>query len=323
MKKYLMAAAALMTGAAVAQTAPVAQPAPAVPTAAPAPTAHPMRDKVTTRDEAVQMVRRHFGEMDANKDGTVTTAEMDAARGKRFEDFKAFDGGHAMVMGDPNAAFDRLDTNKDSYISREENLRGLSRLVWKNIGLYSARLDAEIAKGLLRGLSAPELAKVVRDFIHPDVRGGVNYAAMRLARTEINNAFHQTAIRYTREMPWVEGYQWHLSNSHPRTDICNSYANESHGHGGRGLHSKTDVPSKPHPQCLCYVTPVTHDSSVFYKRLRSGAYDRYIRDVERSGVFEETDDYTPTRWQTIAGAGAKAVAVTAFSSAARRYLSAA
>ena len=66
------------------------------------------------------MVREHFGEMDSNKDGTVTTAEIDAARAKRFEDFKAFDGGHAMVMGDPNAAFDRLDANKDGSISRDE-----------------------------------------------------------------------------------------------------------------------------------------------------------------------------------------------------------
>ena len=120
MKKFLMAATALLAGTAVAQTAPVAQPAPAVPTAAPAPMAHPMRDKTTTRAEVVQKVREHFGEMDSNKDGAVTTAEIDAARSKRFEDFKGFDGGHAMAMGDPGAAFDRLDANKDGSISRDE-----------------------------------------------------------------------------------------------------------------------------------------------------------------------------------------------------------
>ena len=116
MKKFLMAATALLAGAAVAQTAPVAQ---AVQPATPA-KANPMRDRVTTRDEAVRMVRQHFGEMDANKDGKITTAEIEAARTKRFEDSKGFDGGHAMAMGDPNAAFDRLDANKDGSISRDE-----------------------------------------------------------------------------------------------------------------------------------------------------------------------------------------------------------
>lgn len=208
----------------------------------------------------------------------------------------------------------------DSYISREESLRALSRRVYKNVALHSGVVDREIAKGLLRGLSAQELAAVIRDYISPNVRGGSSYAAMRLARTEINNAFHQTAIRYTREMPWVEGYRWQLSSSHPRTDICNDYANESHGHGGRGIYSKTDVPGKPHPQCLCYITPVSVENAVFYRRLRSGAYDRYIRDVTENGVFEETDDFTPTRFQSIAGNAAKAVTVFAMSEAARRFL---
>jgi hypothetical protein len=210
----------------------------------------------------------------------------------------------------------------DSFISREEQLRGLSSRVWKNIALHSGRLDQEIAKGLLRGLSAQELAAVVRDYIRPDVRGGLSYAAMRLARTEINNAFHQTAIRYTREMPWVEGYQWHLSGSHPKTDICNDLA-ERNGGLGRGTYSKNNVPSKPHPLCLCYITPATVDNARFYRNLRSGAYDRYLDDVTRNGTFEETDDYTPTRWQEIAGGAAKVALVAGMSAAARRYLAAA
>jgi Ca2+-binding EF-hand superfamily protein len=139
MKKFLMAATALLTGAAVAQTAPVAQPAPAVTPTQTTPMANSMRDRVTTRAEAVQKVREHFGELDANKDGTVTTAEIDASRAKRFEDFKARDGGHAMAMGDPNAAFDRLDANKDSYISREEFTKAREERVERRIEKREAR----------------------------------------------------------------------------------------------------------------------------------------------------------------------------------------
>ena len=120
MKSFPIIAVALLAGPAIAQTAPVSQPAPAAPPASPAPLASPMHDRVTTRAEAVQKVREHFGEMDANKDGTLTTAEIEALRTKHLKDFKAFDGGHAMVMGDPNAAFDRLDANKDGSISRDE-----------------------------------------------------------------------------------------------------------------------------------------------------------------------------------------------------------
>ena len=122
MKKFLILATALLAGAAVAQTAPVAQPAPApaVPPATPAPMAHPGPDRVMTRTEVVQMVREHFGQMDTNKDGTVTTSEMDEARDKRFKDFRGRGGRHAMMMGDPNTTFDRLDANKDGSISRDE-----------------------------------------------------------------------------------------------------------------------------------------------------------------------------------------------------------
>jgi Ca2+-binding EF-hand superfamily protein len=171
MKKFLMVATALVAGAAVAQTAPVPQSAPATPQAAQAPMAHPMRDKVTTRAEAVQMVRQHFSEMDTNKDGTVTTAEIDASRAKRFEDFKAFDGGHAMVMGDPNAAFDRLDTNKDSYISREEFTKAREQ-----------RVERRIEKRAERKIS-PKEGKEVRRHMRMHGPGGFGGGMLAMADT--------------------------------------------------------------------------------------------------------------------------------------------
>jgi hypothetical protein len=90
----------------------------------------------------------------------------------------------------------------DSYVSRHENLIQLSRRVYKNRDLALNRIDAIINQGLLQGKSAREIAADVARFINPNVPGGVRSAAMRLARTEINNAFHFTSIRYTREMPW-------------------------------------------------------------------------------------------------------------------------
>jgi Ca2+-binding EF-hand superfamily protein len=141
MKKFLIVATALFAGTAVAQTAPVAQPAPtpAVPPTPPTPMAHPMHDRVTTRAEVVQKVREHFGQMDANKDGAITTAEIDQSRDKIREDFKARDGGHAMMMGDPNVAFDRLDANKDGSISRDEFTKARELRVERRIEKREAR----------------------------------------------------------------------------------------------------------------------------------------------------------------------------------------
>lgn len=164
----------------------------------------------------------------------------------------------------------------DSYISREENLRQLSERVYKNTALAEGRVGREVQKALLRGTSAKEMASRVERMIKPGVPGGTSYAALRLGRTEINNAFHFTQIRYTREMPWVRGYRWNLSGSHGAPDACNTMASEDHDRLGPGVYSKANVPGKPHPQCLCYLTTVTDTSAEFEQGLRSGKYDRYL-----------------------------------------------
>ena len=138
MKKFLIVATALLAGTAVAQTAPVAQPSPA-PTVPSVPPAKRMHDRVMTRAETVQMVREHFGEMDSNKDGIVTTAEIDQTRNERWKDFKSHDGGHATAKGDPNAAFDRLDANKDGSISRDEFTKAREQRVERRIERREAR----------------------------------------------------------------------------------------------------------------------------------------------------------------------------------------
>ena len=67
MKKLMIAAAAAAAGsAALGQTTAIAQPDPPV---------RPMQDHVMTRAEAVEMVRTHFGRLDADKDGAISTAE--------------------------------------------------------------------------------------------------------------------------------------------------------------------------------------------------------------------------------------------------------
>ena len=138
MNKLVIAAAALMAGsAALAQVAPVAPPAPM---------ARPMADKVMTRAEVVAMVRDHFGRLDADKNGSISTAEADNLRmkhpGGAWQGENSVRRMHERRMGDPAAAFDRLDVNKDGAISRDEFAKGHERRIEKRVEIRERRKDA-------------------------------------------------------------------------------------------------------------------------------------------------------------------------------------
>ena len=169
----------------------------------------------------------------------------------------------------------------DAFISRSENIHPFSRRVYKNNALARDLVSRRVNIALLRGLSAEEFAREVAGLIRPGT--AVNYNAMRLARTEINNAFHFTQIRYTREMPWVDGYVWNLSGSHPTIDICNTMAQQNHDGIGRGTYKKGNVPGKPHPHCFCYLTTVVADTKKFERQLLNGSYDPYLKNQDRMG----------------------------------------
>ena len=199
-------------------------------------------------------------------------------------------------VGKEGADFRRIiqretEAGIDAYISRQENLLKLSKLVYGNKNVADGLVARRINLGLLRGLSAKELAADIQGLISPGVKGGVSYNAMRLARTEINNAFHNSAIRSTRDMPWVTGYRWNLSGSHPHIDVCNDYAQGNHDGIGRGVYKKANVPQKPHPNCFCYITSVTADAGTFERQFANGSYANYLKETQKAGAFPESDSW--------------------------------
>lgn len=142
MKKLLIGAATaalvVALAPAVAQVAPppgVAQGTAAAPMIAPgAPAAPPrvmiMSDRVMTRDEVLKHVTDMFAKLDTNKDGFITRQEVDALH-QKMEGAMAMAGDwqkrladHGIMMGDRGAMFDRLDTNHDGNISRQEFMAG-------------------------------------------------------------------------------------------------------------------------------------------------------------------------------------------------------
>ena len=143
MRTYLLggavAALAVATAAVAAQPAPPAAPGVAQGTApapgAPATERRQVRvvfggDKVTTRDEVTQHVGKMFARLDANKDGFITKPEVEAVHQKMMTamntagDVQKRLAERGVFMGDRGAMFDRLDTNHDGNISRQEFLAG-------------------------------------------------------------------------------------------------------------------------------------------------------------------------------------------------------
>jgi hypothetical protein len=152
----------------------------------------------------------------------------------------------------------------------------LSQRIYNTQAWMDGRIQRGINSALARGLSAREFAKEARDWFDPKVPGGVRYASMRTARSEINNAFHATSIKQAAEKPWINQMKWTLSSSHPKPDLCDQYA--AGGKDGDGIYAPKDVPRKPHPHCFCVITPVSPDEDAFLDGLLAGKYDKYLKD---------------------------------------------
>jgi hypothetical protein len=151
--------------------------------------------------------------------------------------------------------------------------RELSTRVYRTGALQSGAVEQRIRAGLQAGLSAKELARDVYGLISPRTPGGVSYAASRLARTEINNAFHERQIQMAKDSPAVTAVVWNLSGSHPRPDECNTFAEGNKYDLGRGAYPTGSVPSKPHPHCFCYLTYKTLSPTEFAAALERGDFN--------------------------------------------------
>ncbi len=164
--------------------------------------------------------------------------------------------------------------------TRKDGLK-ISDRVWRasESARNSVRIIVEDA--VARGQDARTTAKQVQQYLQPgvfrahkfDIRQrlridtDVSYQAMRLARTEMNNAFHEGTIVANQYSPGYRGIYWMLSDAHVVPDICTDMAADM-SHGEPGFYPKGKEPVRPHPSCMCHILPAYENAVQFTERLR-------------------------------------------------------
>ena len=171
----------------------------------------------------------------------------------------------------------------------------LSDRIWKLNGTMKKNLQTVIEQSVNQGKSAVEFSRAVEDYLdrpgkpwRTDIKPGldvgdkvktsdgrvytikqpratVKYNALRLARTETNQAYHKAQKVSDKESDVVKGTKWNLSASHPQyppsymyngyNEICDYRAKANHHGKGAGVYPAGETPWD-HPNGLCFLTSV-------------------------------------------------------------------
>jgi hypothetical protein len=161
--------------------------------------------------------------------------------------------------------WERIGTDGLTLSSRIWNLE---KHVWR-------RIDGIVLSGIARGQSAVDMARELqRDIlgiIKPEQipeklrwttgisrsvrgRGTIHSNALRLARTEIANAYHEAEVMSASASRVVLGLKWNLSPAHGQYDVCDQLASQDVYGLGPGVYPPGSTPLCPHPNDMCFIT---------------------------------------------------------------------
>jgi hypothetical protein len=194
-----------------------------------------------------------------------------------FENAEKFvgDRGRLLDFADAYAAVPAL-AMKNTINRLWADGQNFSDRIW-NLNKYAEKaIDDVVAAAVARGESAIELSKDIQKFlVSSEVTPGtswttaikksktgagtINYNALRLARTEINNSYREALVLSNHENPITLGVKWNLSKSHPRPDICDVWAAADLYGLGAGVYPPEKTPLD-HPNGMCYLTDVLRPS---------------------------------------------------------------
>lgn len=176
------------------------------------------------------------------------------------------------------------------FIQRTEQGMSLSKRLWDLSKTYKYELENYIASGITTGKDAVALSRDLTKFLKGGVSTvyengvvtraigkDVSYQALRLARTEVNMAYHMSNYNRRNQLKFVTGVEVYLSDSHPEEDICNDMAGE---------YPKGYVFLGWHPNCICGSRSILLNEKEFVNYIESGNINpqRYVRTLPDSAL---------------------------------------
>lgn len=183
--------------------------------------------------------------------------------------------------------FGRLAPGIAQYMSAMRGAESFRSLTALYTGQARRTIDGLINAGLVRGLSAGEMARDIAQIMlaeHPELtmtmpgrstlhrariadldlvgRYGVDprrlrearmllYNSRRVAVSEINNAWRASNQGAMMASPVVEAARWQTSGRHPKEDECDVLASADMYDYGPGMYPPDRWPIAPHPFCGC------------------------------------------------------------------------
>lgn len=140
-------------------------------------------------------------------------------------------------------------------------------------GLREGKHPVEVAKRMQRYVKAgkktmvteyPNMMERIGDML-PDA---LSYEALRLARTEMADAYGQAEKRTAEEAPFSKGIKWSVSNAGVACKVCQANA-DLVTDLGVGVYAAEDLPKYPaHPNCLCDLQQVVEDIVGYARRVK-------------------------------------------------------
>ena len=151
-----------------------------------------------------------------------------------------------------------------------EKRKGLDKTLWSCTDKSGVKIEDAVASCMAEGMGAAEMAQNLKEFAmgghHTWSRnkireklgsgyarkysGGLDYEALRLARTTITHQSQIETINTKKVNPYMGGVQWHSNHEAGRTcDACNALD------GRLFIIDKEDIPLD-HPNGACWLEPV-------------------------------------------------------------------
>lgn len=121
------------------------------------------------------------------------------------------------------------------------------------------RRGRPVSKEVLDKLGVSKSAKIGAEAVEmftPGGQGNIIRNALRVTRTELARANNEGFLRTGKKLSTVEGHRWNLSASHPRKDICDTYATQDIDGLGPGGYKIDNYPALAHPEDMCFPTPI-------------------------------------------------------------------